>query len=88
MLWACLLLPQLALDAVLRRLPDPDAPFALVEGPAQLRTLHSVNDAAGAHGLKAGMRLSAAHALLADVRTQPHDALAESTAHRLLAAWA
>lgn len=88
MLWACLLLPQLALDAVLRRLPDPDAPFALVEGPAQLRKLHSVNDAAGAHGLKAGMRLSAAHALLADVRTQPHDPLAESTAHRFLAAWA
>ena len=30
MLWACVLLPQLALDAVLRRLPDPDAPLALV----------------------------------------------------------
>ena len=28
MLWACVLLPQLALDAVLRRLPDPDAPLA------------------------------------------------------------
>ena len=30
MLWACILLPQLALDAVLRRHPDPDAPLALV----------------------------------------------------------
>ena len=88
MLWACLLLPQLALDAVLRRLPDPDAPFALVDGPAQLRRLHSVNPAAATHGLKAGMRLSAAHALLADVRTQAHDPLAESAAHRFLAAWA
>ena len=42
MLWACVLLPQLALDAVLRRRPDPQAPLALVEGPAQLRTLHAV----------------------------------------------
>lgn len=88
MLWACLLLPQLALDAVLRRQPDTDAPFALVEGPAQLRRLHSVNAAAAAHGLKAGMRLSAAHALLADVRMQAHDPLAEDAAQAFLAAWA
>ena len=37
MLWACVLLPQLALDAVLRRLPDPDAPLALVGGAVQPR---------------------------------------------------
>lgn len=89
MLWACLLLPQLALDAVLRRQPDAKAaPFALVDGPAQLRRLHSVNAAAAAHGLKPGMRLSAAHALLAGVSTQAHDPLAESAEHRFLAAWA
>ena len=46
MLWACVLLPQLALDAVLRRHPDPDAPLALVGGAVQLRTLHAVNAAA------------------------------------------
>ncbi len=43
MFWACILLPQLALDAVLRRLPDPEAPLALVSGPAHLRSLHAVN---------------------------------------------
>ena len=32
MLWACVLLPQLALDAVLRRLPDPTVPLALATG--------------------------------------------------------
>lgn len=88
MLWACILLPQLALDAVLRRQPDTGAPFVLVDGPAQLRRLHSVNSAAAGHGLKPGMRLSAAHALLADVRTQPYDPQDESHWHRFLAAWA
>ncbi|MBB5767275.1 Y-family DNA polymerase [Xanthomonas euroxanthea] len=88
MLWACILLPQLALDAVLRRLEEPDAPLVLVEGPAQLRSLHSVNPAASAAGLKAGMRLSAAHALMATVRTIDYEAQAEARTQRFLAAWA
>lgn len=88
MLWACILLPHLALDAVLRRLPDPEAPLALVEGPAQLRRLHAVNETAAQHGLVPGMRLSAAHALMAQVRTLDYDAQAEAHWHRFLAAWA
>ncbi|MBG3852035.1 DNA polymerase Y family protein [Xanthomonas sp. WHRI 8391] len=88
MLWACILLPQLALDAVLRRLEEPHAPLVLVEGPAQLRSLHSVNAAASAAGLKAGMRLSAAHALMANVRTIDYDAQSEARTQRFLAAWA
>ena len=88
MLWACILLPQLALDAVLRRLPDAQAPLALVEGPMQLRTLHSVNPAAAQAGLRPGMRLSAAHALLSGVRTVDHDPQAEARWQRFLAAWA
>ncbi|NIJ76578.1 protein ImuB [Xanthomonas campestris] len=88
MLWACILLPQLALDAVLRRLEEPLAPLVLVEGPAQLRSLHSVNAAAAAAGLKAGMRLSAAHALMSHVRTVDYEAQAEARTQRFLAAWA
>jgi protein ImuB len=88
MLWACILLPQLALDSVLRRLPDPEKPLALVTGPAHLRSLHAVNASAAAAGLAAGMRLSAAHALLADVATVEYDAQAEERWHRFLAAWA
>ena len=88
MLWACVLLPQLALDAVLRRLPDPHAPLALVEGPAQLRSLHAVNAAAEAAGLRAGMRLTAAHALLRDFAMVEHDPQAEARWQRFLAAWA
>ena len=49
MQWACLLLPQLAMDGVLRRLEAPDdAAIVLVEGPAQRRVLHSVTPAAPA----------------------------------------
>lgn len=88
MLWACISLPQLALDAVLRRLPDPRAPLALVEGPAQLRTLHAVNAAAAEAGLHAGMRLTAAHALLRDFAMVEHEPLAEARWQRFLAAWA
>ena len=88
MLWACVLLPQLALDAVLRRRPDPQAPLALVEGPAQLRTLHAVNAAAAAAGLAPGMRLVAAHALLRDFAMVEHEDAAEARWQRFLAAWA
>jgi len=88
MLWACILLPQLALDAVLRRLPDAQSPLVLVDGPAQLRSLHSVNIAAAEAGLKPGMRLAAAHALLSGVRTVEHDPQAEARWQRFLAAWA
>lgn len=88
MLWACILLPQLALDAVLRRLPDPAAPLALVGGSTQLRTLHAVNPAAAAAGLRAGMRLTAAHALLPEVVMVDYDPSAEARWQRFLAAWA
>ncbi|MEL1264443.1 DNA polymerase Y family protein [Pseudoxanthomonas putridarboris] len=88
MLWACVLLPHLALDAVLRRLPDPDAPLALVGGSAHLRTLHAVNAAAAQAGLKAGMRLTAAHALLPEFAMVEYDPQAEARWQRFLAAWA
>lgn len=88
MLWACVLLPQLALDAVLRRLPDPDAPLALVSGNAHLRNLHAVNTAAAQAGLRAGMRLTAAHALLPSFAMVEYEPQAEARWQRFLAAWA
>ena len=88
MLWACVLLPQLAQHAVLRRCPDPQAPLALVGGPAQLRTLQAVNAAAAAAGVQAGMRLTAAHALLPGLALVEHDPQAEARWQRFLAAWA
>ena len=88
MLWACVLLPHLALDGVLRRRPSTDAPLVLVSGSAQARTLFSVNAAARAAGLYRGQRLTAAQALLSQFEAVEYDPAATEHWHRLLAAWA
>jgi protein ImuB len=89
MQWACLLLPQLAMDGVLRRLEAPDdAAIALVEGPAQRRVLHSVTPAARALGLRPGLSLAAAQALSAGFKAIDHDAADVERWRELLAAWA
>ena len=54
MLWACILLPQLALDGVLRRRPPSDEPLVLVSGPAQGRIVHAANASARAVGIHRG----------------------------------
>jgi protein ImuB len=73
MLWACLLLPQLALDGVLRRRAD-DSPLVLVDGPVNARTVVAANASARAAGLRIGQRLTAAQALLAQFEAVPYDA--------------
>jgi protein ImuB len=73
MLWACLLLPQLALDGVLRRRAD-DSPLVLVDGPVNARTVVAVNASAREAGLRVGQRLTAAQALLARFEAVPYDA--------------
>ena len=88
MLWACILLPQLALDGVMRRHPDPDAPLVLVTGPAQRRVLHAVNPAARAAGLRAGQSLGAAQALCGHFATSEHDPAEVDRWPDFLAAWA
>ena len=93
MLWACIHLPQLALDGVLRRHhacegADPGQPLALVTGPAQKRVLVAVNDAAARAGLAPGQALAAAHALLADFATVEYDAADVARWRDFLAAWA
>jgi len=87
-LWACVLLPHLALDGVLRRRPSTDAPLVLVSGSAQARTLFAVNTPARAAGLYRGQRLTAAQALLSQFETVEYDPAAIEHWHRLLAAWA
>ena len=88
MLWACILLPQLALDGVLRRHPDPDAPLALVTGPAQRRVLRAVNPAAKAAGLRPGQSLGAAQAICGRFAAIEHDPTEVERWHDFLAAWA
>jgi protein ImuB len=88
MRWACLLLPQLAIDGVLRRHPNPDAPLVLISGPVQRRLLHAVNPAARTLGLRPGMLLAAAQALGGDFATIEHDPPDAERWRQFLAAWA
>jgi protein ImuB len=88
MLWACILLPHLGLDSVLRRHPEPGQPLVLVGGPAQRRELVAVNVAAANAGLHPGQRLTAAHALLAQFAQSEHDPEANARWQQFLAAWA
>lgn len=88
MRWACILLPHLAIDAVLRRHPEPAAPLALVTGPAQRQILHAVSPAAKDLGLQRGMLLSAAQLLAPGMRVQPHALKLDTDTYDMLAAWA
>lgn len=86
MLWLALNLPQLALDLVAHTEPDHAAPLAVVEGPAQRRSVHSANTAARAAGVHAGQKQSAAQAICPELSLRArhldheHEAL-----HRLAA---
>lgn len=86
--WACLLLPQLALDSVLRLQPDPQRPLVLLQGPAQRRVLRAVSPSARAAGLRPGMLLSAAQVLVQDLHLHDYDPTAEQHTRQLLASWA
>ncbi|MHB9796202.1 Y-family DNA polymerase [Pseudomonas sp. MT3] len=88
MLWACILLPQLAMDGVLRGRSEPDAALALLAGPTQRRVLQAVNPAARALGLKPGQSLTAAQALSRDFATAEYDLGDVQRWQNLLAAWA
>jgi len=84
-MWACLLLPHLALDGILRRRPT-DGPLVLVDGPINARTIVAANASARAAGLRVGQRLTAAQVLLAQFDAVPYDRDGVDKWHRFLAA--
>lgn len=88
MLWACVLLPSLALDGALRRRPPVEQPFALADGPAQQRRLVAVNRHAAATGLYPGQRLAEADAICRNLLTEEHDPRRRDQDLALIAAWA
>ncbi|WP_313025653.1 Y-family DNA polymerase [Pseudomonas lopnurensis] len=88
MLWACILLPQLAMDGVLRQRDAADSPLALLAGPPQRRVLQAVNGAARSLGLKPGQSLIAAQALTRNFATAEYDPATIERWRRFLAAWA
>lgn len=88
MLWAAIHLPCRALDAALRRRPDPDAPLALVDGPPQRRVVRLVNDAAHDAGVHPGQALATAMAIHPALATAPYDAAEAARLLGLACAWA
>lgn len=88
MRWACVLLPHLAIDALLRQQPDPDAAHVLISGPAQRPVLHAVSPAARRLGLERDMPLAAARLLVRGFHVHPHDPARDAAAHTMLAMWA
>lgn len=86
MLWACISLPNLALDGLLRQRADAHAPLALVDGLPRARVLIDVNEAAARAGLRAGQTLTAARALLGQFEAVPGDPAAVEHSHHFLAA--
>ncbi len=88
MLWVCVLLPQLAMDGVLRNRSDADAPLALLSGTPQRRILQAVNPAARALGLKPGQSLIAAQAVTRAFTTAEYDLALIERWQQFLAAWA
>jgi protein ImuB len=85
MSWACILLPHIALDSVLRRRTD-DTPLVLVDGPFNARCIVAVNATAREAGLRIGQSLIAARALLAQFDALPCDHEAAGRWQRFLAA--
>ncbi len=88
MRWACILFPQLALDAVLRSREDLTRPLVMLSGTPQRRLLQAVNPAAREMGLRAGQTLSAARALSDDFDSVEYAPEQITYWHRFLAAWA
>lgn len=88
MLWAALHLPQLALDAVLRRLEDRQRPLLLSEQQHQRPCVLAANASARAAGIGPGQTLAQAQALCPTVRVLAHDPSAARALRQLLCAWA
>lgn len=88
MLWACIVLPQLALDTVLRDREDADTALVVISGPVQRRVLQAVNDAAARLGLRAGQTLTAARAIAEGFTCVEADPSRIEQVQQVLAAWA
>lgn len=88
MLWACVLLPSLALDSASRGQSPPGRPFVLVTGSAQQRRLIAVDAHARTAGLAPGQRLAEAEAVCPDLLAVEYDPRTARASLDLIAAWA
>lgn len=87
MLWACLALPDLALEAVFSD-PQPGMPRALFDGPTQRPQIVACNEAARARGVRCGHSLAEARSLSAQLQVQRRQPRSEHETLHVLAGWA
>ncbi len=87
MLWLCLDLPFLSLEACTRA-SDASGPFAISEGQGRTQQVLIANEAAMRAGIRPGMPIAAAHALVSPLQVVERDQIAERAALERLAAWA
>jgi len=88
MRWACIRLPQLALDGALRRRDDPLAPAVLVAGARQRRVVQALNSGAAAYGIRVGDAAVTLQHSARGLVVVEHDPAEETHWHGFLAAWA
>lgn len=85
MLWLCLHLPALPLEALS---PPPEMPLAVYERRGSKRILLAVNEAAARQRIEPGMAITAAQALLPQLHTVERQLRAEKQSLQHLADWA
>jgi protein ImuB len=88
MRWACIRLPQLALDGALRRRDDPLMPAVLVAGARQRHVVQAMNAAAAGLGIRIGDAAAMLPNLACGLAVIEHDPADESHWLGFLAAWA
>ncbi|MBK8283874.1 MAG: DNA polymerase Y family protein [Ahniella sp.] len=86
MLWLALHLPRLSMDLAIRGQADPDQAIVVTEGPVQRRLIHDANAPARTAGIRTGMGLAAAQALVAELQVLPRRLDQEQQAQQHLAA--
>ena len=85
MLWLCIHLPALPLEALA---PPPDEPAGIVETSGARRRLIALNEAAGKRGLQPGIGVNSALGLIPDIRLLQRDTQAELQGLETIACWA
>ncbi len=86
MLWACLRLTHLALDAL--HVGDARHPHAVIDGTGSRRHIVLANEAATKAGVRSGQPLAGAQLLCPRLAATPRDGDAERQALEAFAAWA
>lgn len=86
-LWLCLHLPRLALE-VYTRFESSTRPLAIIDTEDRLCRVIACDEQSAAHGVREGLALNTAFALMPALESKPRDSRRERAALARLAAWA